>query len=185
MWTTYKPFCQTPRKMEPNTSYSFACQKNIGGKSNMMGTHIEWNTMFDRCTLYYTIQTIHTIPHYTTLYTLYTLHHTIHTIYTLYSVFTVFIRGERKILDCCDWRLSISSTRTARQIEKSKALDWRQVLSAWWFHIAAKHASTSIGKCTGRSARSSGPNDVLTELPIIVQCASKLHYQTSCIFAAV
>ena len=79
----------------------------LNGTLCLTGAH--YTTRYKLYTLY------HTIPHYTHYNT---LHHTIHTIYTLYSVFTVFIRGERKILDCCDWRLSISSTRTARQIEK-------------------------------------------------------------------
>jgi ankyrin repeat protein len=44
-----------------------------------------------------------------------------HIIFSLY--YSVQWRRARKVLDCCDWRLSIARTPTARQIEQPTALD--------------------------------------------------------------
>ena len=47
--------------------------------------------------------------------------HLSHIIFSLYC--RVYSRRGKKKLDCCDWRLSIAKTPTARQIEQPKALD--------------------------------------------------------------
>jgi hypothetical protein len=47
--------------------------------------------------------------------------HLSHIIFSLYC--RVNSRRQKKVLDCCDWRLSIARTRTVRQIEQPKALD--------------------------------------------------------------
>ena len=39
---------RTPRQMEPDTTFSFACNGDIGGKSDIAGSHIEWKANFDR-----------------------------------------------------------------------------------------------------------------------------------------